>query len=419
MKTLRALLMVILLAGVPSVALAKVGFFRVEQCNGVWWFIDPEGRPMISLGVDDIRYCPDRIRGAGPCPYMDSVKKLFPTRQAWEEATLARLREWGFNTIGAWSDPELWDRGVGYTVILNIAAHAGADWQHGRPVDVFDPRFDRMADEVAQKECASRKDDRLLLGYFSDNELRWGADWRGKETMLQMILELPAQAPGRRAAIEFLRKRYGGDIERLNRAWQVKTESFEQVPARPESEPYRADADTFLEKFAARYFEVCARAIRAADPNHLYLGARFAGRPPEPVLRASGPSDVVSINVYSTDPRPTIEYVFKTTGKPILVTEFAFRATNSGLPNTKGAGPKVADQQARAKAYAEYVTKLESLPEVVGYHWFKWTDEPKEGRFDGENSNYGLVDIEDRPYREFVEAVKAANTQAAEIHSKR
>ncbi len=104
------------------------------------------------------------------------------------------------------------------------------------------------------------------------------------------------------------------------------------------------------------------------------------------------------------------------TSKPVLITEFAFRAEDSGLPNTKGAGPKVTNQAARAKAYADYVTRLESLPEAIGYHWFKWTDEPKEGRFDGENSNYGLVDIGDKPYREFAEAVKAANQAAIEVH---
>jgi agarase len=100
------------------------------------------------------------------------------------------------------------------------------------------------------------------------------------------------------------------------------------------------------------------------------------------------------------------------------VGEFAFRAENSGLPNTQGAGPKVPDQAARAKAYADYVTRLESLPEAVGYHWFEWVDEPKEGRFDGENSNYGLVDIHDRPFLEFVVAVKKANDAAWDAHKK-
>jgi agarase len=113
-----------------------------------------------------------------------------------------------------------------------------------------------------------------------------------------------------------------------------------------------------------------------------------------------------------------VQAVFKATGRPVIVGEFAFRAENSGLPNTRGAGPKVPDQAARAKAYTDYVTSLESLPEAVGYHWFEWVDEPKEGRFDGENSNYGLVDIQDHPYQEFIETVKKVNTEAPAIHER-
>ena len=64
------------------------------------------------------------------------------------------------------------------------------------------------------------------------------------------------------------------------------------------------------------------------------------------------------------------------------------------------------------------MTWLESLPEAVGYHWFEWSDEPKEGRFDGENSNYGFVKIEDDVYEHFARAVTAANEAAIEAHRK-
>jgi agarase len=57
-----------------------------------------------------------------------------------------------------------------------------------------------------------------------------------------------------------------------------------------------------------------------------------------------------------------------------------------------------------------------SIPGAVGYHWFEWVDEPKEGRFDGEDSNYGLVNINDKPYEDFVNAAKATNTAGVEVH---
>ena len=413
---------VLLLAALASPPAASItveqGYFRVENRGGVWWLIDPEGSPALSIGVDTVRYEGDRIHGTGDAPYLEAVRKKYADRDAWEQATLARLRGWGFNTIGAWSDRELWPKGVPYTVILDIADKAGADWLHGRPVDVFDPRFEKAAQEIAGAQCAPRAHDRHCVGYFSDNELRWGPDWRGKETMLDLYLKLPAGAPGKREAINFLRHRYSDDIRRLNETWGVNASDFAGIETSSESAGRQADADQFLEMVADRYFQVCARAIRDADPAHLYLGARFAGKVPDPVLRGARAADVISVNIYSFDPRPLVEHVFRVTGKPVLITEFAFRAEDSGLPNTKGAGPKVPDQGARARAYADYVTWLESLPEAVGYHWFEWSDEPKEGRFDGENSNYGFVKIEDDVYEHFARAVTAANEAAIGAHRK-
>jgi hypothetical protein len=101
----------------------------------------------------------------------------------------------------------------------------------------------------------------------------------------------------------------------------------------------------------------------------------------------------------------------------VLVTEFSFRSLDSGLPNTVGAGPWVFTQRNRAEAYIAYVSRLEALPEVIGYHWFRWEDEPAQGRGDGENSNYGLVDAGDRPYAELVGAAAAMNRAAAAIHA--
>ncbi len=394
-------------------------FYKVEQRSGVWWFVTPSGQLTLSVGVDDVSYRGDEIHGTSIHPYFDNVSKLYPSKAAWAETELKRLRSWGFNTLGSWTDPYLWGRdGMPYTVILDIATRSGANWLKGIPVDVYSPRFEATARKIAQTECAPRAQDRNLVGYFSDNELRWGPDWRGKQNMLAMYLDLPANSAGRQHAIEFLKKKYSGSIQRFNRAWGVHAASFAAVPAEASTTAYQADSAEFLGMVARRYFDVCAQAIHAADPNHLYLGAKFAGLPPDPVLRASHATDVDSVDIYRFDPRPIVKHIYELAHRPVLVAEFAFRAEDSGLPNTRGAGPKVPTQAARARAYKNYVTWLESMPEAVGFHWFEWCDEPKEGRFDGENSNYGLVNIKDQPYEQFVAAVKAANRDALSVHRK-
>jgi agarase len=400
----------------PAPLLAAEGYFRVEQRAGIWWFVSPSGELTISAGVNNVSYQGDVIHGTTIHPYFDGVSKLYPSEDAWGKAEIDRLRSWGFNNLGAWTTPFLWNYKMPYTVILDIAARSGANWLNGIPLDVFAPQFETMARKIAEKECAPRAQDPYLLGYFSDNELRWGPDWRGKQNMLTMYLNLPSTSPGRQHAVAFLRKKYSDSVQQLNQAWGVHAASFDDVPSEAATNAFQTDNSEFLAIVARRYFEVSARAIHSVDPNHLYLGAKFAGMPPDPVLQASNAGDVVSVDIYSLDPRPAVEHIYEVAHRPVLVAEFAFRAENSGLPNTQGAGPKVPDQTARAQAYKDFVTKLESLPASVGYQWFEWSDEPRQGRFDGENSNYGLVNIEDQPYAQFVNEVTVANREAVSIH---
>src|SRR5271157_5139929 len=94
----------LILLALITPAFAQEGFFRAENRNGVWWIIDPRGVPTLSLGVDNISYESDRVKGTGSCPYGEALDKIYPDHNAWGLEALARIRQWGFNTIGAWSD---------------------------------------------------------------------------------------------------------------------------------------------------------------------------------------------------------------------------------------------------------------------------------------------------------------------------
>lgn len=417
LKHLVSAVSVVCLFLIPARLLAAGNYYRVEQRDGVWWFVTPSGQLVISAGVDNVSHLGDAVRGTAVHPYFDNISKLYPTENAWAKTEINRLRSWGFNNLGAWTSPFLWSYKMPYTVILDIATHSRSRRGGGAFVDVFSPRFEDTARKIAEDECAPHSQDSYLIGYFSDNELRWGAAWRHtKQSMLTIYLTMPSDAPGRQHAIEFLKKKYSDQIQQLNQAWEVHAASFNDLPSEATTKAFEEDSSEFLGLVAQRYFEICARAIHEADPNHLYLGAKFAGLPPDPVLRAAHAADIVSVDVYNFDPREIVEHIHQLSHRPVLVAEFAFRAENSGLPNTRGAGPRVADQTARARAYKDYVTKLESLPEAVGFQWFEWCDEPEQGRFDGEDSNYGLVNIDDKPYSEFVSSVKAANREAIFVH---
>jgi hypothetical protein len=82
----------------------------------------------------------------------------------------------------------------------------------------------------------------------------------------------------------------------------------------------------------------------------------------------------------------------------------AAQDNRSGNRNSFGVFPVVASQAERARAIRNTLVSLARTPHVVGVDWFQYFDEPKFGRYDGENFNFGLVDTQDRPYAEVTSA---------------
>lgn len=403
------------------------GFFRTMQRDGIWWLVDPDGHLFISKGVNHISFHGDHCPALGYSPYHRNVLAKYGNEENWAQETVKRLKAWGFNTIGAWSSASLF-RFMPYTIILNMGARAGADWLQGTFPDVFDPKFRQVLDDIAAKECAPRRGDPLLVGYFLDNELRWGPDWRSPRHLLDdYLLSLPPSAPGKKALLDFFRKRYP-HIEDFNKAWGLNlpnwdtlTKLTELPPAPTEAAEKQRLADRldFLRLIAREYFRACHDAIRRHDPNHLILGVRFAGYALRPVVEASGEFvDVVSFNIYTFEPPVNVlEELHQITRKPVMITEFSFKAMDSGLPNTKGAGQPVPTQKDRADHFERFVTSLMKLPYCVGYHWFQWSDQPAQGRFDGENSNFGLVKENDEPWELLTQRMTEVNRRIEMIHA--
>jgi len=399
----------------------STGFFYVSMQDGIWWFVTPEGNAFISKGVNHVSFRADHAPKLGYSPYQRTVQAKYGSQDAWAEAIVNRLRDWGFNTLGSWSSPSTFQCNMPYTVNLNLATRAGADWLKGAVGDFFAEDFEQKLEAACQQLCGPWSSDPWLLGYFSDNELRWGADWRGKRSLLEEYLSFPEKAAGRKAALSFLEHRYS-DIASFNRAWGTNVTSWDELSGseRTKRDAIRKDQAAWQEVVSERYFAVCQKAIHKADPNHLILGCRFAGQAPAPVLRGlKDHVDVVSFNNYGqAAPVETLQEIHRLTGRPIMLTEFSFKAMDSGLPNTRGAGRPVPTQKDRAEGFTRYVHGLIDLPFMVGFHWFEHADEPKEGRFDGENSNYGLVTIEDRPWELLTRSMTQVNMGLEARHVK-
>lgn len=297
----------------------------------------------------------------------------------------------------------------------------------GMPVDVFGPEFKERCEAIAAKECAPRREDPRLLGYWLDNEAIWSPRGPGFDSLLTGALVRFSNASdpspaGLNATLTWLSARYGGSIGKLNAAWHTEAASFQALPSEapfPRTQARLQDDGGFLEHYAGVYSEVATGAIRSADPNHMVLGSRM-NEVLEPLIRGQAPyTDAVDLHLYTESPsKSALELAHSASGgHPVLVSEFGFRSRDSGLPNTKGAGPIVDTQAERGTALRNYVTSLLLHPFVVGYHLFAWAEMPGAGNLFGADSNYGVVHLDGDRYAAYQAAFTEVNQQAKQLHA--
>jgi len=161
----------------------------------------------------------------------------------------------------------------------------------------------------------------------------------------------------------------------------------------------QADLSAFSVVMVDRYFRTLSRACKAVDPNHLNLGMRWQGVPPDWAVEGMKTFDVYSLNCYQEKlPRDRAERIHEMLKMPVLIGEWHFGALDAGLP-ASGIG-HLRNQADRARAYRVYLEDAAANPYCVGAHWFTLYDQSALGRFDGENYNIGFLDICHRPYEE-------------------
>ena len=390
------------------------GFFRVQQIDGKWWFIDPEGYLFFSSGSTCIAPRSEFARAKGreyifsalPPSELLSVPNTTTAQaggarpnqnysffvwnlyrrfgpdwyQKWMDFTIRRMDSWGLNTIANWSDATLGGshRKAYVATLRGWGIETGL---MGMP-DVYDPGYAEMVDNAAEQQCSSRKDDPYLLGYFIGNE----PPWPNRE--LELVNEILA---GTVTPMQAELRRY---LEK------------EDTPERRKAFIY----DTY-----AKFISTINAAVRKHDPNHLNLGLRFGGSAPAEIVKASKSFDVFSFNSYGYAVNPDIiKRVYDLTGLPIVIGEFHFGVPERGLAPGLA---QTASQVERGVAYRYYVENAAANPAIIGTHWFQWIDQPCTGRNDGENYNIGFVDVTDRPYEELVNASKETFRRLYRIHS--
>jgi hypothetical protein len=178
----------------------------------------------------------------------------------------------------------------------------------------------------------------------------------------------------------------------------------------------------FIAYFMSTYSRIVHDALRLHDRNHLILGSRVDEHPSQfdnPWLwPAIGPwLDVASVNYYGLwGPQgDEIRAWSEAMGKPVMLTEWYAKAQDApGLANTSGAGWLVHTQEDRARYYQHFLLAALETPSLVGVHYFKYLDDPKESKAldSAGGANKGLYSADGEPWVALLRRAQAVNNQS-------
>jgi PKD repeat protein len=362
---------------VPTQQPGLNGYFRTEKMGERWWVMTPEGHGFLILSVSVLNA--DGVDGADQAGlrYVDHAEAKygdFPTnRPAWANATIAKLMQLGFNTIGTFShNIQGLDEADGVTTRLPWIATlrlsnsvvidqlVGNVWEgigSGKFPDLYHANFvsavNAERDTVLTAEMIT---DPYLVYYFIDqadelrgiehdhNSLCWAA-WVGQPTLTVASGTATNNLKAKLAAD--MQTKYG-TIAALNAAWGTSYTSFASAGgygtgtgfvdqddstsigptyADLDSEATAAmvaDCDAFVQEILGYYATTVTTSVRAVDTNHLIASPNDASLD-EAVKAFDGKFDLLWCEPMSC-------YDLLTTKMPLISMEFDFLTAEKDSP---------------------------------------------------------------------------------------
>ena len=429
--------------------LKATGHFRTQKINGKWWLIDPDGYLFWSHGMGGVSIggtsvtITDREFYFTDLPDSAKYKEYYGTRNwapfgyyknkitrsfdqtgwnmqrkygdDWRKkiADLAheRLANWGQNSMGAWSSPDIYlESKTPYTPIIMIRSRKieGSKGHWTKYSDPYDSSFlENLTARI--KDIEKSTTDPYCIGYFVDNETTWGTP----TSVANWTIASPADQPAKIKMLDFLKKRYN-NIEELNEKWGTRFPSWDNfMNGTKPLDIQNKDTKDFTLIAVNEYFKKVSSTLKKMAPNKLYLGPRFDFHfyPSEEnlnpwdfrnnwVVNVAVPyCDVISFNRYrhsAADLRPG------DFDKPVIVGEWHHVSPEKGSYYTS-AENYTESLEIRAEKYEYFIKSCLSNCYIIGTHYFQMFDQPTVGRADGENFSCGFIDICDRPHTQMVD----------------
>lgn len=436
------------------------GYFHTHHDGTRWWLVDPDGYAFFSngmcygsrMGVHGFVDNMDNLFSWLPDPADDDYRDAWTTADqiaefakrngpdagkgrrmfnfaranmirafgpegwwdAWAAINGARLKRWGFNTIGVgvnnYADERVMDylAEVKIPFVWTLKDFPLTDEMVYRDFpDVYSAQYEERSRAFAG-QLAPFAGNPYLIGYFITNEPEW--KFQTSVNLAERVFAHPRRLASKEALVGMLREQYG-TVEALNRAWKRKFGSFEDLYTPFShgdcfSEQAKEDMRVLRARLLEKYAQVPGDALRQADPHHMNLGMRYS-KISKGEIAGSEYFEVVSFNCYYPSAEPSLDLTAEAIDMPCIIGEWHIGGADKGLLSC---GLLAAEnQKERGKACEYYMQGAMSHKNCVGIHYFEMNDQPLLGRFDGECMQHGVIDVCNRSYDELIAHFEATN----------
>jgi hypothetical protein len=440
--------------GYTGLKFNATGYFHTHYDGKRWWLVDPEGYAFFSNGVcygcrmgvygfvdkmenlfswlpekDDPEYkdawtTADHIaeyvkrNGAktGKDRYMFNFARANMIRafgaegwwDAWAKINGARLKRWGFNTIGVgvnnYFDEHVMDflDKVKIPFVWTLKEFPLTDNLIFRDFpDVYSEQYKERAKKFAEDQVSPFVGNPYMIGYFVNNEPEWKFQ---PINLAERVFAHKLRLATKDALICMIIDKYK-TIENMNKAWKTAFQSFEDLYNPMErvdllSEDSAKDMEELHAVLLEKYASVTGDALRNVDPDHMNLGMRYSHFSRRE-LAGCEHYDIFSFNRYNPTVVVDLDNVSSILDIPIMIGEWHIGGGDKGLLSHGLLSSPT--QEERGKACEFYMQGAMYHKNCVGVHYFEMNDQPLLGRFDGECMQHGIIDVCNREYDELVD----------------
>lgn len=423
--------------------LKGTGHFRVEKIDSKWWFIDPEGYLFWSSGINSVgkfniatpingrrhffEDLPNRDKSnfynGNKYNFGDLILSIkYGSSDLYLYRSLKRMKSWGMNTIGGWSNIDVIqandDEKVPYTISVGTLKYK----VNNKLPDVFNENWKNTVNNNIKRVSASVKNDSFFIGFFVDNELTW---YDPNNFVLEMF-KFKKSTATKSKYVKELKKEFV-KIEVLNKKCGSNFISWKEFEVF-EGDKFLSNLKDFNVKFyiqfCEKYFKTIKEAINYHSPEKLYLGCRWhkGGRKEHRnqynIVIASKYVDVLSFNQYVNELNDFHFPGKEEVDKPFIISEFNFGALDVGK-FYPGLG-HASSQRNRGEKYENFIESALNTTNCIGAHWFMWANSTTAGRgYEGENANCGVLSETDTPYYELIKYMRKINYNIYSFRTKK